>query len=75
LLRHRRFHLHFKASGAAVYLVDFDGDEVEKAAAELGARAVSADVKNLASSSPIPRAAPVTMTVCPVKSYTRLPIP
>src|ERR1700736_4867156 len=34
----------FKASGAAVYLVDFDGDEVEKAAAELGARALSADV-------------------------------
>ncbi|WP_238006462.1 3-oxoacyl-ACP reductase FabG [Dactylosporangium sp. AC04546] len=35
-------HLH--QAGAAVYLVDADGDDVERAAAELGARGLAADV-------------------------------
>jgi 3-oxoacyl-[acyl-carrier protein] reductase len=34
----------FVQAGATVYVVDFDGDEVDKAAAEIGARAVQADV-------------------------------
>lgn len=35
---------HFRASRAAVYLVDHDGDEVEKAAAARGARSLCCDV-------------------------------
>jgi 3-oxoacyl-[acyl-carrier protein] reductase len=37
---------HFHDSGASVYLVDYDADEVEKAAAELGCRGLAADVSN-----------------------------
>jgi len=36
----------FQEAKANVYLVDFDGDEVEKAAVEIGACAVRADVSN-----------------------------
>ncbi|MFL6071519.1 MAG: SDR family oxidoreductase [Actinomycetes bacterium] len=37
-------HLHL--SGAAVYLLDYDGKEVERAATELGATGLSADVSS-----------------------------
>ncbi|ATQ30205.1 NAD(P)-dependent oxidoreductase [Rhodococcus ruber] len=40
-----RFFVH---SGAEVFLVDFDADEVGKAAAEIGARGVHADVSSTA---------------------------
>jgi len=38
----------FQDAGAAVYLADFDADELSKAAADLGARGVPADVSNTA---------------------------
>ena len=37
---------HFRRSGASVYLVDHDREEVEKAAAELGCRGLAADVSD-----------------------------
>jgi 3-oxoacyl-[acyl-carrier protein] reductase len=37
-------HLH--ASGAAVYLLDYDGDEVARGAEQLGARGIAADVSS-----------------------------
>ncbi|CAN5299245.1 hypothetical protein BH09ACT10_BH09ACT10_13920 [soil metagenome] len=35
---------HFSECGAVVYVIDFDGDEAEKAAASIGGRFVQADV-------------------------------
>jgi 3-oxoacyl-[acyl-carrier protein] reductase len=35
---------HFQTAGGTVLMVDFDGDELEKAAAEVGATSVQADV-------------------------------
>lgn len=37
---------HFHAAGAKVYLVDFDGAEVEKASKEIGAAGLAADVSD-----------------------------
>jgi 3-oxoacyl-[acyl-carrier protein] reductase len=39
---------HFQRSGASVYLVDYDREEVEKAAADLGCRGLTADVSDTA---------------------------
>lgn len=36
----------FTAAGASVYIIDFDGDEAAKAAAEIGAKAAPADVSS-----------------------------
>ena len=35
---------HFQTAGGSVFMVDFDGEELDKAAAEVGATAVQADV-------------------------------
>ena len=36
----------FTGAGAAVYIIDFDGDEAARAAAEIGAKAAPADVSS-----------------------------
>ena len=47
----------FQEAGANTYLVDFDGDEVEKAAADIGARGMRADVGNTEDVNAVVKAA------------------